>query len=181
MVRAVDELDANALHRRARELAVVHRLLDPLVHGGTEALRDDAADDLVDELVLAVAGRRDDDVAVAELPATAGLLLVAAVRARLAANRLAVRDARRMQLDVDAEAPLRALERDLDVHLAHPGEDLLARLLVATQAQRRILLGEATDRGRDLLLVALRLRRDREAHHGFFLPVLTGFVGACCR
>ncbi len=32
------------------------------------------------------------------------------------------------------EAPLRALERNLDVHLAHPGEDLLAGLLVATEA-----------------------------------------------
>ena len=71
-----------------------------------------------------------------------------------------------MELDVDAEAPLGALERDLDVHLAHPGEDLLARLLVAAQAERRILLGEPPDRGRDLLLVALRLRRDREAHDG---------------
>ena len=105
-----------------------------------------------------------DDVAVAELAAAARLLLVAAVGARLAADRLAVRDARRMQLDVDAEAPLRALERDLDVHLAHPGEDLLPGLLVAAETQRRILLREAANRRRDLLLVALRLRRDREAH-----------------
>ena len=70
-----------------------------------------------------------------------------------------------MQLDVDAEPPLGALERDLDVHLAHAGEDLLAGLLVAAQPQRRILLGEPADRRRHLLLVALRLRRDREAHH----------------
>ena len=38
-------------------------------------------------------------------------------------------------------------------------------LLVAPQPQRRILLGEPADRGRDLLLLALDLRRDREAHH----------------
>ena len=37
-------------------------------------------------------------------------------------------------------------------------------LLIAAEAKRRILLREAPDRGRDLLLVALRLRRDREAH-----------------
>ena len=71
-----------------------------------------------------------------------------------------------MQLDVHAEPALRTLERDLDVHLAHPGEDLLARLLVAAEPERRILLREATDRGRDLLLVAFRLGRDREAHDG---------------
>ena len=108
--------------------------------------------------------RRDDDVAVAELATSAGLFLVAPVGARLAADRLAVRDARRMQLDVDAEPALRALERDLDVHLAHPREDLLARLLVAPQPQRRVLFREPADRRCDLLLVALRLGRDREAH-----------------
>ena len=70
-----------------------------------------------------------------------------------------------MQLDVDAEAPLGALERDLDVHLAHPGEDLLAGLRIAAQPERRVLLGEPADRRRHLLLVALDLRRDREAHH----------------
>ena len=166
MVRAVHELDAHALDGRAGELPVVHRLLDPLVHGRAVALRDDAAHDLVDELVLALLERRDDDVAVAELTPAAGLLLVPAVRARLPANRLAVRNARRVQLDVDAEPPLRPLERDLDMHLAHSGEDLLAGLLVASQVQRLILLGETANRGRDLLLVALRLRRDREAHDG---------------
>ena len=63
-----------------------HRLLDALVDRRPEALRDHAADDLVDELVADVAlDRLDHDVAVAELAAAAGLLLVAALRARLAA------------------------------------------------------------------------------------------------
>ena len=136
-----------ALDRRAGELAVVHRLLDPLVDGGPEALRDDAADDLVDELVADVAlDRLEHDRAVAELAAPAGLLLVAGVGPRLLADRLQIRDARRVQVDVDPEAPLRALERDLDVHLAHPGEDLLPGLLVAAEAQRRVLLGQPADR-----------------------------------
>ena len=107
----------------------------------------DAADDLVDELVADVAvDRLEHDRAVAELAAAAGLLLVAGVRARLLADRLEVRHARLVQLDVDAEAALGALERDLDVHLAHPGEDLLPGLLVAAQAERRVLLGEPADR-----------------------------------
>ena len=39
MLLAVHEPDAHALHRRAGELAVLHRLLDALVDRGPEALR----------------------------------------------------------------------------------------------------------------------------------------------
>src|SRR5207302_8886339 len=109
-----------------------------------DARREHAADDLVDELVPGPPlDRLDDDVRVAVLPATAGLLLVLALRARLAADRLEVRHARRVQLDVDVEAAAQPVDRDLDVHLAHPGEQLLARLLVAAEVECRILLLEA--------------------------------------
>src|SRR5205823_9783233 len=137
-----------------------------LVDSRPEPLRDHAAADLVHELVVSVRDRRHDDVAVAELAAPAGLLLVAAVGTRLAPDRLAVRHARLMELDVHSEPSLRALESNLDVHLAHPREDLLARLLVAVQVKRRVLFGEPANRGRHLLLVALRLGGDGEAHHG---------------
>ena len=73
-------VDPDADHREARQLALEHRLLHALVDGAAEALRDHAADDLVAELVALVAGQRLDlDVAVAELAAAAGLLLVPAV------------------------------------------------------------------------------------------------------
>src|SRR5581483_11914116 len=167
VVRAVDEQDADALDGRAGELAVEHRLLDSLVDRRTEALRDDAADDLVDELVPGVArDRLEDDVAVAVLASAARLLLVLALRARLLADRLEVRHPLLAELDVDAEPALQTLDGDLDMHLAHAGDELLARLLVAPERQRRILLGEPAERRRHLLLVPLRLRRDREAHHG---------------
>ena len=81
MIRAVDQENAKSLNRSARQLAVEHRLLDPLVDRRAKALRDDAADDLVLELVALVAGARlDDDLAVAELAAAARLLLVAGPR-----------------------------------------------------------------------------------------------------
>ena len=51
--------------------------------------------------------------------------------ARLALDRLDVRHARLVQLHLDAEATLRALDGDLDVHLAHAGEELLPGLRVA--------------------------------------------------
>ena len=116
-----------------------------LVDRRPEALRDHAADDLVDELVADVAlDRLDHDVAVAELAAAAGLLLVAALRrAPRALDRLDVRHARLVQLDLDAEAALEPRDRDLDVHLAHPREQLLAGLRVAAELQRRILLVQA--------------------------------------
>ena len=46
-----------------------------------------------------------------------------------------------------------------------PGEQLLAGLRVAPEPQRRVLLAEPAKRLRDLVLVALRLRRHGEAHH----------------
>src|SRR4029079_17840192 len=98
-----------------------------------EPLRDHAALDLVDELelALAVAERLDLDVAVAELAPPARLLLVAPVGLGRLADRLLVRHARRLEVDLDPEARLQPVDHDLDVHLRQPGDDLLARLLVA--------------------------------------------------
>ena len=119
----------------------------PLSTAGPEALRDDAADDLVHELVAGVALERlEDDVAVAELAAAAGLLLVAAVAARLLADRLEVRDARLVEVDLDAEAALEPVDGDLDVHLGHAREELLAGLRVAAQLERRVLLAQPAER-----------------------------------
>ena len=50
--------------------------------------------------------------------------------------------------------------------LRQAGDDLLAGLRVAVQVDRRILLLQAAQRGEDLVLVALRLRFDRERHDG---------------
>ena len=168
MVRAVHQSHADSLYRRACKLAVRHRLLNPLVDRGPVALRDRSPDDLVNELIPdAAVDRLDHDVAVAELAAAACLLAIAAVGAGPGTDRLEVGHARRVQLDVNGEAPLCTLERDLDVHLAHPGEDLLPGLLITTEAQRRVLLGEPADRRGDLLLLAFRPRGDGEAHHRF--------------
>src|SRR5262249_6572764 len=148
VVRAVDEPDAHPLNGRAGELAVEHRLLDALVDRRTEALRNDAADDLVDELVALVAVERlEDDHAIARLAAAAGLLLVAALRARFLPDRLEVRHARLVQVDLDVEPVLQALDGDLDVHLREPAQQLLAGLRVAPHLDRRILLAEAAEAG----------------------------------
>src|SRR5207244_8077214 len=97
--------------------------------GGPEALRNDAADDLVDELValVAVEGLEDDD-AVAELASSSGLLLVATLRAGFLADRLEVRNPRLVELHLDVEPAPQAVDRDLHVHLREPGEQLFTGL-----------------------------------------------------
>ena len=111
------------------------RVLDPLLDRRHELARDRAAEDVVDELEIAAARQRlEPDLAVAELPVAAGLLLVAAVRLGRGGDRLAVRDPRQLQVHLDAEAALQLRDRDLDVRLALAGEQQLLRLRVAVVA-----------------------------------------------
>ena len=51
------------------------------------------------------------------------------------------------------------------MHLGETAQQLLAGLRVAAHLDRRILLAEPAQAGSHLLLVALGLRRNREAHH----------------
>ena len=72
MVRAVGEDGPDVDERVARDDAALHRLLDAGVDRGDVLARDDAAGDLVDELVAAAGPgglERDDHVAVLALAA----------------------------------------------------------------------------------------------------------------
>ncbi len=104
MVGAVEHGHLDVLDRVAGDDTGLHRLDDALLDRRDEAVGDHAALDRVDELEAAAGRQRLDlDVAVAELPAPAGLLLVAAVRLGPGADRLLVGHARRLQVDLDAE------------------------------------------------------------------------------
>ena len=113
----------------------------------------------------AVLAGLDLDLAVGELAAAAGLLLVAGVGRGGLADRLLVGDPRRVQLDLGAEAALHPLDQHLDVDLGQAGDDLLAGLRVAVDVEGRVLLAQPPHRRRRLLLVALRLRLVGERHH----------------
>src|ERR1019366_9460756 len=106
------------------------------------------------------------DVAVADLAAPTGLLLMATVRLGGLADRLLVRHARRLEVDLGAEARSQPLDDHLDVDLREPGHDLLAGLLVTVQVDRRVLFLQSPQGGEDLVLVALALGLDTERHHG---------------
>ena len=167
VVRAVDEPDADALDRRAGELAVRHRLLDALVDRRPEALRDHAADDLVDELVADVAlaaarsrsgsrrtgrGRRS---ASCSGPARAPPCGSSRRTARAAG---AARPRRRSGSSAGRPRPRRASGSSPRAAARRSAGRGGAASVGSSSARRRSAL-------RDLVLVALRLRRDREAHH----------------
>src|SRR5213078_2455483 len=77
-------------------------------------------------------------------------------------RRLAVRDLRTADVRVDVELALEAVDDDLEVQLAHAGDDRLAGLLVGADAEGGVLLGEPLETLAELVLVALRLRLDRD-------------------
>ena len=85
-------------------------------------------------------------MAVAELAAAPGLLLVASVRLGRAADRLLVRHARRLQVDLYPEAAPQPVDDHLDMHLREAGDDLLPGLRVTVQIDRRVLFLEAPQR-----------------------------------
>ena len=102
-----------------------------------------------------------------ELAGTTRLLLVrVAVVLDLALDGLAVGDLRLADVGLDVELALHAVDQDVEVQLAHAGDDRLTGLFVGVDLERRVFLGEPLDRGAELLLVALGLRLDRDLDHG---------------
>ena len=104
-------------------------------------------------------------MAVAELAPAPGLLLVAAMALGGLADGLLVRNPRRLEVDLGAEARLQAVHDHLDVNLREARHDLLGGLGVAVQIDRGVLLLEAAQGGEHLVLVTLALGLDRERHH----------------
>src|SRR4051794_2404815 len=161
VILAVDERHADVDDRVARAHAVRQRLFDALLDGGDELDRDRAAADLRDE-VEALAGRRlDVDVDDAVLARAAGLADEAALDLLGgAADCLAVGDLRPAGVRLDVELAAHAVDQHLEVKLAHAGDLGLAGLLVRLDLERRVLLGQAAQGDRHLLLVGLGLRLD---------------------
>ena len=121
----------------------------------------DAADDLVVEDELALGGRPHVDLGVAVLAAAAGLADVAPLAVGLLRDRLPVGDLRLADVGADVELAHQAVDDDLEVQLAHAGDDRLAGVLVGVDAEGRILLHQLAERHAELLLVGLGLRLDR--------------------
>ena len=75
-------------------------------------------------------------------------------------DRLAVGDARRLQVDVDSEPPFQLGDRHFDVQLPLSGEQQLLGLRIAAVADRRVFFLQPVHRRADLVFVAAALRLD---------------------
>ena len=168
MIRTVVHRDANARERITGDNAVLHGLLDALVHSGDERTRNAAAHDLVNKLVAVARTvgpneRLHAQPAVAVLAGATGLLLVAALGTRRATNGLAIRNADRHTLGRNLGAVLQTVEQHRNLRLAHRRDDGLAGFLVAVDAHGRIGLARLLDKRVELLLVTAVLGLDGDA------------------
>src|SRR5690348_1706108 len=166
VVRTVDQAHLDVDDREPGHHAVGDGFLDALVDRGDVFLRNHAADDRVLELVTLAAFLRFDlqhDVAVLALAARLAHEL-AFLLDRLA-DGFAVSHLRLADVGLHVELALHAIDDDVEVQLAHAGDDRLARFLVGAYAEGRILLREARQRHAHLFLVRLGLRLDRHRDH----------------
>ena len=81
------------------------------------------------------------------------------------ADRLAVSDLRPADVRVDAELALESVDDDLEVQLAHAGDEGLAGLVVGAHAEGRVLLRQPLQAHSQLVLVGLRLRLHGDRDH----------------
>ncbi len=99
------------------------------------------------------------------LAAAAGLAYELAFRLDRVAYGLAVGHLRRTHVGLHLELALHAVDDDVEVQLAHAGDDGLAGLLVGGHPERRILLGQLLQGDAHLLLVGLGLGLHGDRDH----------------
>ena len=168
MVRTVEQGDLNVEDREAGDNTGVQGLLDALVDGRDVLLGHDAADDSVDELVAeALLHLLELDDGVAVLTATAGLTdelalsLLDVVTSGLAVGNLGLTN-----VSVNLELAEQTVDDDLEVQLAHAGDDGLAGLVVGGHLEGRVLLGELGQSQGHLVLLGLSLGLDGNVDNG---------------
>ena len=117
---------------------------------------------VLEDVAGARLAREQADLHVAVLAAAAGLLGVPHLAVGGTRQRFLVGDLRLADARLDAELALQAVDDDLEVQLAHAGDDDLPGLLVGLDAEGRVLGHQLLQADAELLLVALGLRLDRQ-------------------
>ena len=102
---------------------------------------------------------------VAVLTAAAGLTDESTLALGRGGERFLVGDLRLADARLDAELALEAIDDDLEMQLAHAGDDHLAGLLVGADAERRIFRHQLRHAVAELFLIRLGLRLDGERDH----------------
>src|SRR5208283_5278993 len=145
----------------AGEKAVGRRFHYALLDRGYEVSGNRAAKHFVGKLKLRAAFERlHADPAIAELPMSASLLLVASLDVGPAADRLAIGNLGSVQFHFDAVAFLKTADNHLDVLLSAARQQELFRLRIAIEAQRQIFFQDFRNRIAHAVLILARLRRD---------------------
>ena len=101
----------------------------------------------------------------AVLPAPAGLLGVFHLAVCRAGERFLVGHLRFADTGLDVELAAQPVDDDVQMQLAHTGDDDLSRLLVGLHAERRIFGHQLLQPVTEFFLVCLRLRLDRQRDH----------------
>src|SRR5688572_4067288 len=168
VIATVDKRDAKIDKRIAGYRTALCSLDDPFFHGRSEVLRDRTAEDLVYPFETGSAIEWfKDALAIPELPASAGLLLVPALYLDLLGDRFLVRHLGRMQRDLDVISIVQFRDDRFNVKLARAWEDKLLCLRVPVEMKRRVFFEYLVQRHRDLLFVCTRLRFDGEGNRRF--------------
>src|ERR1700761_8966646 len=166
VIAAVIQAHLDVDHLVARQHTTRHRLLDTLVDRLDVLLRDHAALDIVRELVaLTRLVRLDTNLGVAVVTRAPRLANVLAFRLGLAADRLAVVHLRLADIRFNLVLAHHAVDDDLQMQLAHAGDDRLPAGLVGPHLEGRIFLRQLGQRHAHLFLVHLRLRLNRNLDH----------------
>src|SRR4051794_28099291 len=118
----------------------MHRVPYPFADRLDELFRDSAAGDLVFEYVSLARCRLNLEFDVAELTPTARLFLEDLFSGSRHRDRLAVCDLRFTDVRLDAEFAFHTVDDDLQMKLAHPGNDRLPGFVVGVDLERRVFL-----------------------------------------
>ena len=174
MIGAVGQGNLYIHHRIAGQHARLHGALDTGVHSGNKLLGNSTADHGVDKLV-ALAGLvgLQSDLHMAVLAGAAALALVLGLVVDLLAHRLLVGHLGSAHVGLHLELAEQTVHDDLQVQLAHAGDDGLTRFLVGIGAEGGILLSKLGQGKTHLLLAGLGLGLNGHADHG--LGELHGF------
>ena len=123
--------------------------------------RDHAADDLVHELIAgALLAGLELMMAWPYWPLPPVWRMWRPLPSAAPADRLPIGDLRLADVGRDLELADHAVDEHVEVKLAHAGDERLGRLLVRLDAEGRVLLREALEGDRQLVLVGLRLGLD---------------------
>ena len=163
VVGAVVDVGMNADHRISAQLAGLHRFLNTCVDSRDVFLRNRSADHRALEGVQVLAvriHRRKDNLAVSVLAAAAGLLGILVFLVDFFAECFLVGNLRCADIGLYVELAQKSVHDDLQMELAHTGNDRLARLRIGVLLECRIFFSKLSEGNTQLLLTGFGLRLD---------------------